>query len=550
MILRIHFATVLVVLTTTCILELGVQGLERIRYRDILLQTRGDAEAPLRDENDDNASDVEELYLPHQTLDHFDPSNLSTFQQRYFSTSRYLVPESEHEVTFLCVGGEGPGFDKSVLVDSAHCSGDMLELAQRLSHHFRVSVNVYALEHRYYGKSYPTFENNENPTTTKNLKYLSSRQALEDLARFISTMKQVLPNGGGPWVTWGGSYPGFLSAQARMKYPALIFAAVSNSAPLQLEVDFPGYLDRVAWDLQYAKIGGSPECLEIVKHGHMQAVDLLMTSPGHHALLADMFHVCNPATALLDRNNQNLLLGDGLIEIYAQGNDPSCGQDDQDRLCNIERLCKAMTTVKKTSNVTDLQILADIAHRQSQDGLADDQDCRKVDWEATLKELSTPNNSPDAYRSWLWQTCTEVGFYQTCMENCPFASYYHLVDMDLEICRFAYNITNVYENVQSTLDHYGGLDINGGSRILSVNGNVDPWSVLGIGVSPKYSLPVEMVEGASHHFWTHAVKPTDAPEIVQIREYIYSVVMDWLDLSEMAEEASTLSLRGGGRVDE
>jgi serine protease 16 len=93
------------------------------------------------------------------------------------------------------------------------------------------------------------------------------------------------------------------------------------------------------------------------------------------------------------------------------------------------------------------------------------------------------------------------------------------------------------------------LDINDGSRVLSINGNVDPWSVLGLQSSPKYSLPVEMVEGASHHFWTHVVQETDAPEIVQVRDYIYSVVMDWLgidiDSSDDADKLSSSSaLRG------
>jgi hypothetical protein len=101
----------------------------------------------------------------------------------------------------------------------------------------------------------------------------------------------------------------------------------------------------------------------------------------------------------------------------------------------------------------------------------------------------------------------------------------------LEICQKIFNITNVYDNVQATLDRYGGLNINDGSRILSINGNVDPWSVLGLGEMDvtKYSLPVKMVDGASHHFWTHAVKDTDEIEIVKVREYIYSVIMDWLD---------------------
>jgi hypothetical protein len=193
-----------------------------------------------------------------------------------------------------------------------------------------------------------------------------------------------------------------------------------------------------------------------------------------------------------------------------------------------------------------LEILADIARKQH--GGSDD-DCMSVDWKAYLQQLAKPIVADFGWRSWLWQTCTEVGFYQTCDETCPFASFYHLVDMDLEICNVAFNITNVYDNVQATLDHYGGLDINDGSRVLSINGNVDPWSVLGLQSSPKYSLPVEMVEGASHHFWTHVVQETDAPEIVQVRDYIYSVVMDWLgidiDSSDDADKLSSSSaLRG------
>ena len=103
-------------------------------------------------------------------------------------------------------------------------------------------------------------------------------------------------------------------------------------------------------------------------------------------------------------------------------------------------------------------------------------------------------------------------------------------------------MTNVYKNVQSTKDFYGGLDISAASRVLSVNGNVDPWSVLGLKESPKYSLPVQLVPGASHHFWTHKVKDTDAPEIVAVRQYIYSVVMSWLGIENTT--LSTGLLRG------
>ena len=454
-----------------------------------------------------------------QRLDHFDATNPSTFQQRFFYTDRYLVENAEREVIFLCVGGEGPGFTEDVLSGSDHCTGDMLEAAKRVSLKYGISVHAYALEHRYYGKSYPSF-GRESPVTNKNLKYLSSRQALEDLAHFVHFInsQQNKSSEEASWITFGGSYPGFMAGNARLKYPHLIHGAVSNSAPLDLKVDFPEYQGRVAWDLRFPKIGGSETCFEIVKEGHNQAVSLVKKDP---VALAKMFNICSPETALNSRENQNQLLGDGLISVYAQGNDPSCDKP----LCNIEKLCDRMVSSAQNTNQTYLEILAGVSEEQNADSLVD---CIDVSWQETLEYLSEPRVDFGGMRSWLWQTCTEVGFYQTSNDSSPFASFYHLIDMDMEICRVAYNITNVYDNVQATRDYYGGLDISDGSRVLSVNGNVDPWSTLGLHESPKHSLPVKMVNGASHHYWTHAVQDSDAPEVVQIREYIYSVVFEWL----------------------
>lgn len=75
----------------------------------------------------------------------------------------------------------------------------------------------------------------------KNLMYLSSQQALADLAYFIQLMNinYKLP-AGTKWIAFGGSYAGSLAAWLRYKYPHLVHGAVSASGPLLAEIDFQG----------------------------------------------------------------------------------------------------------------------------------------------------------------------------------------------------------------------------------------------------------------------------------------------------------------------
>lgn len=77
--------------------------------------------------------------------------------------------------------------------------------------------------------------------STKNLVYLSSEQALADLAEFIVNIKikYRIPSTT-KWVAFGGSYSGSLAAWLRMKYPHLVHVAVSSSGPVLAKIDFKG----------------------------------------------------------------------------------------------------------------------------------------------------------------------------------------------------------------------------------------------------------------------------------------------------------------------
>lgn len=77
--------------------------------------------------------------------------------------------------------------------------------------------------------------------STDNLRYLSSRQALEDIATFITAMNQEYsPSKDAKWIVFGGSYAGSLAAWLRQKYPHLVQGAMSASGPLFAQLDFPG----------------------------------------------------------------------------------------------------------------------------------------------------------------------------------------------------------------------------------------------------------------------------------------------------------------------
>jgi len=381
-----------------------------------------------------------------------------------------------------------------------------------------------------------------SPVTNEHLVYLSSRQAQADLAHFIQVSNEQYFTDKVKWITFGGSYPGMMAAWARLLYPDLVFAAVSNSAPIQVTVDFPQYKNHVSFDLQYETVGGSTECLNVVKKGHEQILSTLEI--GDISTISNFFQICNGTQELLIPSNVQAFLGDGVIEVPAQENDPSCDTD----LCNIDKLCSAL--IEEQEKSSPMEALAAIAKRQRAD---DESSCVSISWKDTLEFLKSPAAQGGGLRSWLWQTCTEMGFFQTCEEStCPFARGYHRLTLDFDICQQAFGInpSRVTQSVQDTLKYYGGLDIPA-TRILSVNGNVDPWAELArtSDSDPKNDdLPTHWVQGASHHFWTHKSNDTDSKEVRNAREIIYLQVIKWLEIEPQVQSDSIISNIGNLRT--
>lgn len=150
----------------------------------------------------------------------------------------------------------------------------------------------FQLEHRFYGKSHPTKD-----LSTENLIYLTSEQALSDLAYFITSMnKKYSLSSDTKLIAFGGSYPGSLAAWLREKYAHLVHGAISSSGPLLAKIDFTEYYQVVKDSLATYK---KDDCVSYVQKG-IEQVDVLLRHMIGQRSLTEKFELCDPVEKSVD----------------------------------------------------------------------------------------------------------------------------------------------------------------------------------------------------------------------------------------------------------
>ena len=281
-----------------------------------------------------------------QRLDHFKITDTRTWQQRYWINWRYYKPGGP---ALLMIGGEG------------EANPQWLEAGAWLDYARAEGAAMLLLEHRYYGNSHPTPD-----LTVKNLKWLSSRQALADLAAFIS-QQRVEAGLAGAWVALGGSYPGSLAAWLRLKYPHLVAGAVSSSGPLQAKADFFEYLEVVE-----AALDTVPGCSAVVKSA-IKKVEKLTAHRMGWKFLSKHFKLCSS----LDGGNKydvtNLfesLIGnfEGIVQ-YNKDNRAFEGAEWQN--VTIDTVCDIMTDDSQGSDLQRLALVNDLSLKMSDEKCLD-----------------------------------------------------------------------------------------------------------------------------------------------------------------------------------
>jgi serine protease 16 len=353
-----------------------------------------------------------------------------------------------------------------------------------------------ALEHRFYGQSYPTKD-----MSNGNLVYLTSSQALADLARFIEYVSN-LSDASSPeelnkatpplrvkasvasskWVSFGGSYPGNLATWLKLKYPASIVGTVGSSAPVKGDYNYYKYAQVVGSALAYPLIGGSDECYAVVEKASSDLHDLITSTNvyGVSPSVPDSLKPCSPMTS-----EKDLYAYESTIFGNFQG---TVQYNLQSSAATVADLCAELT---QETHETPLIAMASMVDKYFNTATETDATCIFSSWDEMIAELQNDQfDGQSAMRQWIYQSCNEFGYFQTTEgEDHPFTS---LTGCNLEnagklMCEESYGIKNYKGPLKAgnsgdsyaADERYGARSVQG-LNITMPNGNMDPWHSLGV----------------------------------------------------------------------
>jgi len=179
----------------------------------------------------------------------------------------------------------------------------------------RLGAAIIEPEHRFYGTSQPS-----PPFDTQRLQLLTAPQALEDAITFIQAKQVELGCSGKngqprcPVVTVGGSYPAWLAAMMRLRYPAVVDIAYAASAPMHF------YAQTVD---QYAYYRVITESAERASPGCPAAVRTMLASTLATATKDEIVSklLCLPLPEYLQNGDLELLLNEvSMVFTYSWAN--------------------------------------------------------------------------------------------------------------------------------------------------------------------------------------------------------------------------------------
>lgn len=417
----------------------------------------------------------------NQTLDHFSLSDNRFFKQRCFINKNYYRNVSSSPI-IVYIGGES-SFNPSSIQ-----KGPVVEIANK------THALIAGLEHRFYGESQPF--DRLNSTT---LRYLTVDQALEDLASFITHLRQTYCfNNTCSVLVVGGSYAGAFSSWFRLYYPHLANYSWSSSGPINIKKIFPEYDISLASTLRkynescysntkfllssYHQIVASQDPQKISEFFNKYSIPDTVDIYSSLSVIYDIFSYA------IQYNKRYKLIND-----YC--NQQSGEEPNEQALRDLS---------------TNLLKLLDTTADSLDPFFFDDED---------------PFGPNAAMRCWTWMTCNELGWFAT---TAGFKSSFINISYFERMCSALFDNMTI-GNIRSVSRRYGGTKPRS-TYVVFTQGLDDPWSTVGVeSIDPSNSQHLLTIKGGSHCEDLSAESDQDSEDLKTVRAKVVEILSGWLN---------------------
>lgn len=267
------------------------------------------------------------------------------------------------------------------------------------------------------------------------------------------------------------------------------------------------------------------ECVEAIENATYE-LDSMLWNKTQWTAVEKMFHVSPP----LQNEDDVALLADSLAGNFmgvVQYNRDNTAFEGRPNKITISDLCDIMVNV---SLGAPLMRYAAVNQLLTEGEPVDANFSSQVEFMKN-SSWSSPAVMGGA-RQWVYQTCTEFGYYQTTdSAHQPFGDLVTLASQ-LKTCSAVYNISpdDVTAAVAATNDLYGGRDNipSNATNIVFPNGSIDPWHALGVLDPLSPNLPAIFINGTAHCANMYPPSPTDLPDLILARKAITANLAIWL----------------------
>ena len=358
---------------------------------------------------------------------------------------------------------------------------------------------VVALEHRFYGESIP----NNNVETANYKAYLTVEQALADLNAFTQFYKGQSTNGvshaNALWFAVGGSYPGALASWYRTAYPDATIGSLSSSGVVNCIIDFTGFDKAVT-----AAVGS--ECAQQIRNinnAYERLIGPTASGAGWENALAsfqcekdmwleDFYYMIADSWSMADQYGAKSSLCDAILAVGTNASDEVLTQTFADFSNSYWGKSFCSNGFYNTAQLAD-----------------------PTRWEV---------NS----RSWRFQTCYQVSYFNTAPKSGSLRNTNVNMDYHLKQCEAVFG-EKMWPSSKKLNSVYGA-DEPKATHVFYSDFSDDPWQRASVDYSVSDTQPyfLSKCDNCGHCKDLHAPSATDPEPIKQSRAEFERYLAEWL----------------------